>query len=271
MGMLTKHKKKGLEGFKNFVCNIETASNESFKNILQAAMIEDPVYITWALKNLMHFEDVVQLEDDPFEALLNALPNRQTWVYAFGRSEMEPLFLGKVSKVTRQRFLDELAIAPKFTPGQQQQARNSCIIKLREMQKNHELDPYKWNLPPQEVLEGSHLKAPNKGEVALDYTPGQPALRGQMENHMRVGPWEVFYPNGQKYASGSYKEDQKDGVWEFFGPRGEAKMKLTYEDGHLAKTELLGELKAKAEARAAKTTTSSSSADGAAGPEKASA
>ena len=252
MGMLTKHKKKGLEGFQNFVCNIETASSESFKNILQTAMIEDPIYITWALKNLMHFEDVVELEDEPFETLLNAMPNCQTWVYAFGHSEMEPLLLGKVSKLTRQKFLDELALVPKISPGQQLQARNSCITKLRAMQKNHDLDPYAWQLPPQEVLDGDHLKLPATGEVVIDYAPGQPALRGSMDNHMRTGNWEVFYPNGQKYAQGAFKEDQRDGVWEFFGTRGEAKMKQSFEDGHLVKTELLGEAaKAKTEAAAA--------------------
>ncbi|MBP5296034.1 MAG: hypothetical protein J6Y94_01730 [Bacteriovoracaceae bacterium] len=260
MGMLTKHKKKGLEGFQNFVRNIETASSDSFKNILQAAMIEDPIYITWALKNLMHFEDVVELEDDPFETLLKALPNRQTWVYAFGHSEMEPLLLGKVSKVVRQQFLDELALVPKISPGQQLQARNSCIVKLRDMQKNHELDPYKWQLPAQDVLDGSHFKLPNKGEVVLDYESGTPALRGSTENHMRTGNWEIFYPNGQKYAEGAFKEDQKDGVWKFYGPRGEAKMVQTYEDGHLAKTELLGEA-AKAQKAAAAAAEAASPAD----------
>ena len=234
--MLTKHKKKGLEGFQNFVCNIETASLDSFRNILQVAMIEDPIYITWALKNLMHFQDVMALEDDPFEALLKALPNRRTWVYAFGRSEMEPLFLGKVSKITRQQFLDELALVNEITPAQQLQARNACITKIRSLQKNHELDPYPWKLPAQEVLDGSHLKLPTSGEVVLDYESGTPALRGKTENHQRTGHWDVFFPNGQKYAEGEYKEDQRDGQWQFYGPRGELKIQQNYEEGHLVST-----------------------------------
>jgi hypothetical protein len=149
---------------------------------------------------------------------------------------MEPQFLDKVSKITRQQFLDELALVPEISASQQLQARNACIVKTRALQKDHELDPYPWKLPAPEVLDGSHLKALADGEVAVNYENGTPALRGTMEKHQRVGQWEVFFPNGQKYAVGAYKDDQKDGIWQFFGPKGELKMQQTYEDGHLVST-----------------------------------
>jgi hypothetical protein len=60
--MLDRIKKKQADGFKEFVSSMETTGSPMRGQILTAGLMEDPIYMTYVMKNLKTFNDFLQLK-----------------------------------------------------------------------------------------------------------------------------------------------------------------------------------------------------------------
>ena len=69
MYVLTKHKKKGEEGFKLFVQSLETTGPTKLKTIVEVSLLEDPLYMKWIMPNMMTWEYIMKYEEDHIQRL----------------------------------------------------------------------------------------------------------------------------------------------------------------------------------------------------------
>ena len=94
MDILSKHKKKGLQGFKDFIYYLELADSKRLNDVLAIAWLEDPVYTQYLEPNMVKFDFFLsKLEDSDYEKIFKELPNgAQTFTFAFkGSKEHEEM------------------------------------------------------------------------------------------------------------------------------------------------------------------------------------
>jgi hypothetical protein len=70
MGMLERIKKRQIEGFKKFVVNMETTESQTRGQIFMAGVLEDPLYMSYVMKNIRTFEDLLTLDGDEIDTVL---------------------------------------------------------------------------------------------------------------------------------------------------------------------------------------------------------
>jgi hypothetical protein len=70
MGMLERIKKRQIEGFKKFVVNMETTESQTRGQIFMAGGLEDPLYMSYVMKNIRTFEDLLTLDGDEIDTVL---------------------------------------------------------------------------------------------------------------------------------------------------------------------------------------------------------
>ena len=68
--MLERIKKKQLDGFREFVVSLETTSMQSRGQIFTSGVLEDPLYMSWVMKNIRTYEDFLKLPADEIEKVL---------------------------------------------------------------------------------------------------------------------------------------------------------------------------------------------------------
>ena len=230
MDILTRHKKKGEEGFKKFVFHLEQTSETKLRDITQIALLEDPVYMKWVISNIIDFKYIMTLTDDEFTKIFNELPNGlQIFVFAFMKSPLEKKFMDdKLDMKIKRQIQDEMEYLKEITPAQQYSSRLTLLTTMRKLQESYSITPFKWKLPPSNIIKGDHIKVPTRGLFSLEYEDGTMALKGEYESKLRNGIWEHFYPNAQLMAKGAYTHGEKTGDWIFYYTNGETKSKGLY-------------------------------------------
>lgn len=230
MNVLTKHKKKGEEGFKRFIRNLETTPSAKLKNILEVCILEDPVYMKWILPNMIKFEYIMILNDIQIEQIYNSIANpAKTFVLAFWETEWQEDFeKEKLTPKILSVYTDEKEYTKDVLKNETRGAQLKIMQTIRDLQERRAIPDYEWQLPSKKVLNGSNQTIPTKGEFELNFENGTPALRGQFEDKMRAGQWKHYYPNGQLMAEGIYNLGEKVGQWTFYYPNGKVKASGDY-------------------------------------------
>lgn len=235
MYTLKKHKKKGVEGFKDFVKNLETFPASTVKEMLLLGLIEDPVYLKWAMENRISFQYLLSLSQANAMTLFkNINMSFELLAMAFKNTPEEDSFIKQKlpSSLQKQYFQESEYIEP--TPQQKVQARTRLMNTLFKLEETGVFEKFTWKIPPVSVLEGEDLKPLEDGEFGVYYTSPLEnvlALKGPIEKGLRAGLWGHFYPNGELIAKGFYVSGEKAGQWTFFYPNKSLWLEGKFVDG----------------------------------------
>lgn len=222
MYTLKKHKKRGAAGFKDFVKNLETFPANTVKEMLLLGLIEDPVYLKWAMENRISFHYLTQLSSaDVMTIFQNINSSLEILVMALKDSKEEEDFIKSKfpSALQKQYYEEREYVNPDTT--QRTQARTKLMNTLFKLEETGILEKFTWNIPPVKILEGEELKLEEDGQSSLYYTPPYEnimALKGPIEKGLREGLWHHYYPNAELIAKGHYVSGEKAGNWTFYYP-----------------------------------------------------
>jgi len=218
MNILTKHKKKGEDGFKKFICNLETSSEAKQKEILEVAFLEDPVYVSAILPNLISADFITKLSKPEVIKVYNNLSNPiKMFLYAFLNTPSEKILVNELFPSNLKRIYDdEKEVTTSVKAGEQETARFTIVKIIRSLQDRLEIERFIWKLPSPMILNGTHLENPKDGMFSLIYEDSNvPALEGNYKHKQRDGKWYHYYPNGKTMAVGYYASGEKSGEWVF--------------------------------------------------------
>ena len=218
MGILSKHKKNGVEGFKHFAQNLETAQGKAFENIVQLALLEDPVYMKWVIPNMMNYTYIMKCNSDHVSKIAEQLHNApKMFVVCFFDSDLEEKFVeDKLDRRMRRDYMDEKELVKSVTESQKEDVRNQIVQIIRKLQNSYDIPAFKWTLPPNNIMDGSNQQIKPNSVFKLNFENGKPALVGKTKGKQRNGIWQHFYPNGNPMAIGEYARGVKTGDWKFF-------------------------------------------------------
>jgi hypothetical protein len=226
MGMLERIKKKQLEGFREFVINLETTSQQSRGQIFTSGLLEDPMYMSWVLKNIRTFDDFMKLPGDEIEKVLSSQENiLNVFVRALDNKEtVTPVLETAVPKLMA-RIRDEWEYVTDVSPDSRVSARSHIMKTARKLQMSENIMGFRWQLPPMEIF---YSKTYKDGLTEICFDSGVLAAKGVMEKNRRIGLWVHYYDNGRILAQGDYHEGQKVGEWTFFYSNGKERASGKY-------------------------------------------
>jgi hypothetical protein len=229
---LTKHKKKGPEGFINFVCSLESMGEKTRLKVVQVAILEDPVYLMAALSNMVGFDYIFRYEGDEANKIFNAVPGGvNTLLFALYAHDKEDQFLSSLDEVTKLSYKDEKKYFKEPDAPQVTTARNSVVKAMRALQNDFRITAFEWKMPSHSIIHNEGFsKSASTGPFELSYDNGSPALSGELEKKLRIGEWNHYYPNGALMANGLYVSSEKAGSWSFYFADGSIKSKGEYRD-----------------------------------------
>ncbi|MFT6071323.1 MAG: hypothetical protein ACJAT2_000505 [Bacteriovoracaceae bacterium] len=232
MNTLSKHKKKGLDGFKKFVCSLEGMSEATRLKVVQVAILEDPVYLMAALSNMVSFDYIFRYEGADAQKIYEAVPGGvQSLLFALYAHDKAEQFLSHLDEGTKLSYRDEKEYLKEPEAPQINTARNSFVKAMRALQQDFQIADFEWNLPSTSVINGEGFSsAESTGVFHLTYDTGIKALEGELEKKLRVGEWKHYYPNGAIMAEGFYVSSEKAGNWVFYYADGSVKSKGEYRE-----------------------------------------
>jgi hypothetical protein len=230
MGMLDRIKRRELDGFKEFVHNLETTGGMARQQIFIAGILEDPVFMQWVLRNTKGFEDLIKLPADELEAvLLHQEQIPKLFARALSGLPMEQVRevesgLPKFSSVIR----DELSyLPPELAPAEREGAKVYLLKIVRKLQAEERILGFHWQLPPTQVF---YPKQHPDGTARIFFDHGVLAAEGPIVKNQRQGIWKHFYDGGKLLAQGEYRNGLKIGEWVFYYTNGSIKGKGLYKD-----------------------------------------
>jgi hypothetical protein len=232
MYTLTKHKKLGVKGFKTFVKNLELFPEHTVSTMTSIGMLEDPVYMKWALKNKIRFDNFLSLD---YESVLKVLDKMkptsiQSLVFAMKGHEEEDNFLKNNIEGKNLFQYNDFAEYITVTTKQFNIGKSRIMESMFELEMSGEIPSFSWSLPPENIIRGeSHILAVD-GSYILRYVSGKIALEGQLTHMLREGVWKHFYPNGSLLAEGVYLQGEKSGDWILYYADGQEKSKGSYKN-----------------------------------------
>ena len=230
MYTLSKHKKLGAKGFKKFVLNLELFPEDTVRVMTEVGLLEDPVYMKWALQNKVEFSVFIDLDYEHVLDVMEKLKPRglQTLMFALKNSKDENQFIeNKLPERLQREYWDIHEITP-VTKGQQDQARVRIMEILFDLEVERDIPSFKWKIPPTKILEGDHISIDDNGNYKMFYEDGKLALEGRVENKLREGFWKHYYPNGFVLAEGIYIQSEKQDEWSFYYADGRERSKGKY-------------------------------------------
>ena len=226
MGMLERIRKKQLEGFREFVISLETTSIASRGQIFTSGLLEDPMYMSWVMKNIRTFEDFMKLPADEIEKVLTSQENiinifvKTIEDRAVGMSFIEATIPKLISKVK-----DEWDYLTDVTPDQRMSARSHIMKVTRKLQVSEAIIGFRWQLPPMDIF---YPRVYKDGLTEICFDSGVMAAKGMIEKNHRVGQWVHYYDNGRILAQGGYLHGLKEGEWVFFYSNGKYRAQGKY-------------------------------------------
>jgi hypothetical protein len=229
MLMLDRIKKRQLDGFKEFVQNMEITALSKRQQIMTAGILEDPNFMSWVVKNLKAMDDVLNLPTDEMEKVLAS----QAQIMNIFAKAISDLPQDQITNVVNSnpRFAaqikDELAYLKAVENAEREGARYYLVKSVRKLQEEEVINGFGWKLPPMDVF---YPRTFEDGKVDIYFETGVLAATGEMIKNKRIGKWTHFYDTGTLLASGEYTEGLKTGEWEFFYANGKPRAKGLYFD-----------------------------------------
>lgn len=243
MGMLDRIKKKQIAGFKDFVISMETSGAQTRGQIFTAGVLEDPVYMSFVMKNIKTFDDFLKIDSDEIDSVLSSQEQILTLFAKCVKGWPQDKIMNLESMLPRlmSRLKDEISYLQEV-PVQEIEGAKFYIMKVaRKLQMEEKIHGFSWNLPPQDVYypkqikdgphkiyfengilaaEGLYLKARRMGDWKHFYDTGKLLAEGDYFDGMKHGTWTFYYSNGALKAQGKYKGDVKHGLWKEFDRNG---------------------------------------------------
>lgn len=227
MGMLDRIKRRQIDGFKDFVINMETTGGVKRGQIFTAGVLEDPLYMNWVMKNIKTFDDFLKISTEDIEKVLSS-QDQILSLFAkciFGinpeqQRELEgiiPRFFNKVK--------DELSYLSEVSPAEREGAKYYIMKVVRKMQLEERVFGFQWQLPPQDIYYPKQFK---DGLHKIYFENGTIAAEGEYLKGKRVGFWKHNYDNGTLLAEGDYSDGLKSNVWVFYYSNGNIKSQGKY-------------------------------------------
>ena len=217
VNMLRRIRKKGEQGFKDFVKSLETTLKEKRNEIIQTGTLDDAVYMYWIGKNLMSISEVVDLSEAEMEIVLNSMPNPYPVLVRafFNLKEEEQKLFELLSEHQKRWYREEKEYVSGVSSTERESAQFYLFRTIRDRQAEREIVGPEWDIPPGDIL-GEQKPLVGNGIWTFLYTNGNVSARGELKNYKRHGPWKHFYPNGELMAEGQYHLDKRTGIWTFW-------------------------------------------------------
>ena len=227
--MLDRIKRRQLDGFKEFVINMETTGAQTRGQIFTAGVLEDPLFMSWVMKNIRTFDDFLELDSDDIDTVLGS-QEQILGIFAkclFGSDEAKIMSMESVIPRFFSRVKDELSYIKELTPSEKEGARYYILKAARKLQIEERIHGFSWKLPPQDIF---YPKVHKDGKGTVHFENGNLAAEGQYSKGKRLGYWRHNYDTGQILAEGDYLDGFKAGVWVFYYSNGAIKAQGKYVD-----------------------------------------
>lgn len=224
MQILNKYKKHFDQGFKEFVMNLDLLPSKVVKEVIFNGLLEDPVYVKWALENKIGFDYFLKLNKKDVLKVYHSLNNGSIlFLRALKNHSEENNFIASTlpSLIYKQYQADREN--EKITVALQEDARVKIMRIIFQLKDSGELEAFSWKMPPPEVLNGQAQLIDKFGNYKQFYDGNVLAITGQVVKGKRSGTWKNFYPNGAIHAEGLYSEGQKCEEWAFYYLNGNLK------------------------------------------------
>lgn len=225
--MLDRIKRRHFDGFKEFVLNMETTGSTTRQQILMAGILEDPVFMTYVMKNVRTFEDFLNLPSDEMDKVLSH-QEQLIGVFAkciFGMEDEKIMALEGMVPKFFGRIKDELSYLKEVTPGEKEGARYYILKIVRKLQMSEFINGFRWEHPPQELF---HPRVWKDGKCQIFFESGVLAAEGDISKGKRNSFWKHHYDSGKLLAEGEYLDGLKSGVWVFYYGNGNIKSQGRY-------------------------------------------
>lgn len=253
MGMLDRIKRRQLDGFKEFVINMETTGAQTRAHIFTAGVLEDPIFMSYVMKNIRTFKDFLELPSDDIDSVLTS-QEQVLAIFAkclFGSEESKIMEMESIIPRLMSRLKDELSYIKELTPQEVESAKYFILKATRKLQMEETINGFSWKFPPQDVFypktlkdgpgkimfengvlaaEGVYSKGKRIGSWRHNYDTGNILAEGDYLDGFKAGVWVFYYSNGQIKAQGKYKDDLKNGLWKEFDRNGKL-TEFQYKEG----------------------------------------
>jgi hypothetical protein len=229
MGMLDRIKKRQLEGFKEFVHNMEVTGPMSRQHIFMTGILEDPIFMGWVTKNIRTFDDFLKLPSDEIDRVLSQ-QDQMIGVFARCLKGKPAEVIQSLDSVIPRHFgkvRDELSYQKEVSTAERDSAAYFLIKTVRKLQAQEEILGFQWRLPPMEIF---YPKTYSDGKAEIIFESGITAAAGEIYKGKRFGPWRHFYDTGRLLAEGEYLDGLKTGNWSVFYSNGSLKTQGKYRD-----------------------------------------
>lgn len=225
--MLDRIKKKQIEGFKDFVISMETSGGQTRGQIFTAGLLEDPVYMSYVMRNIKTFDDFLKLDSDDIDIVLGSQEQILTlFAKCFHNGPADKLQeLESIIPRLISRFKDELSYLKEVAPSEIEGAKFYIMKVARKFQKEEKINGFRWQLPPQDIYYPKQIK---DGVTKIFFENGSVAAEGIYLKGKRMGDWKHFYETGKLLAEGDYFDGLKSGVWKFYYSNGNLKSEGKY-------------------------------------------
>jgi hypothetical protein len=227
MGMLDRIKRRHFEGFKEFVLNMETTGSATRQQILIAGVLEDPVFMSYVMKNLKTFDDFLNLPSDEIDRVLMH-QEQLLGVFAkclFGLPEEKITDVSNGIPKFSSKLKDEMSYLKDVTSAEKEGAKYYILKVVRKLQMQETIHGFKWDLPPQDLF---HARVVKDGKSQIFFESGVLAAEGDVVKGKRNSFWKHFYDTGKLMAEGEYVDGFKSGVWVYYYPNSNIKSQGRY-------------------------------------------
>lgn len=225
--MLDRIKRRQIDGFKDFVINMETTGGHTRGQIFTAGVLEDPIYMDWVMRNIKTFNDFLQISSDDIEKVLTShdqiLPLFAKCVFDFPQEKL--LELETTIPRLLSRLKDELSFISEVSSQEREGARFYLLKLVRKLQNEEKIFGFPWSLPPQEIY---YPKVYKDGVTKVIFSSGIVAAEGEYFKGKRTGFWRHNYETGSILAEGDYIDGLKNNVWVFYYSNGNIKAQGKY-------------------------------------------
>ena len=206
---------------------METTGSGTRQHILMAGILEDPVFMSYVMKNVKTFEDFLGLPSDEIDKVL-LHQDQLLGVLAkclVGMPDERITELSNSIPKFSSKIRDEISYLKEVSASEKEGAKYYILKVVRKLQMQESIHGFKWDLPPQELF---HAKVLKEGKSKIFFESGVLAAEGEISKGKRNSFWKHFYDSGKLMAEGEYLDGLKSGVWVFYFGNGNIKSQGRY-------------------------------------------
>jgi hypothetical protein len=222
MTYLSRMKKKDSAGFEQIVRDLEVLPIKKKWDRSFMMSIEDPIYMSYVVKNLLSIDKVTTLDKKSFFIFCEKTPNIITLLYfAFHNRPQEKEILEMLAPKYKELYDEENErnLSKEVSQGLRESAMGKLISSFRNLSDGRNLELIQISSPPVNVLNFDKSSPPTT-HLKRFYENGTCALEGEIKRKLRMGPWKIYYSSGQLMAQGEYVEGMMENLWSFYYPKG---------------------------------------------------